>query len=103
MSLQVKMILTEEEMDELLGIAELAGEVALVETLWDILLGQPLSTWEGQIDARSYAIPQHQWSMLCKACIDSPVGMDGMRGGTMMNWGPSSWVEAENGKWTSED
>lgn len=69
------------------------GEMVGVETVWGEVLGYPLAEHDGSLNPWSFAIPDDQWRVICGWCLDSPVSIDGMRCGTWINVGPSSYEE----------
>ena len=92
----VERLLTEPEIGALLDVIATEGEVAGVVALWSVLLGYPLANHTGApFDPTSIAIPEAQWRALCGAMMTTTTGEPGfeaaLRGGTMMNTGPSAY------------
>jgi hypothetical protein len=88
--------LTESQMGCIVHTIAGQGEVAAVVKTWDILLGEPLETYKGQVTPWKYAIPKVQWHALCEAIIHRErmdATHDAMPGGTWMNNGPSGFEE----------
>lgn len=83
--------LTADELEAVIDVIAAEGEVAGVVALWSVLLGYPLANHTGPpFDPTGVAIPTDQWKAICQAAFDNPQH-DGLRGGTLMNSGPSSY------------
>ena len=87
---------TEAQMGAIIEVIKDHGEVAGVEKTWEILLGEPLETYEGRVNPTRYAIPRTQAHALCGEIIareKAHPSHTAMPGGTWMNYGPSSFEE----------
>jgi len=90
---------TEAQMGAIIDAINDGGEIAGVIKVWDILLGEPLETYEGPaLKPWEYAIPRVQSHTIGEAIIArerSNPTHTGMAGGTWMNNGPTSFTESD--------
>jgi len=96
-ALPTRHVLTDADMLTIQDAVTKDGEAAGVCAVWEIILGMPLETHDGQINPYEYAISATQWEEIAGYMVRDPrvqhPSYEGIPGFMMMNQGPSSYTE----------